>query len=370
MPMTDRPLRILHLTAGSDAGGLSRYIYDLCTAMKAQGHDLTVAGERGAWHSLFEAAPFPWIELPLKRGPISLWKSATVLERYCIDHQIDLIHAHYRRTTLVSKILKRRLALPVLFTLHVTGISLRGVNRLLSNFGDVTHAASSEAKRWLIDEARVPESQIVVIPHGIDPVKFPLSSPDDQLTARRELGLSAEKLVAGFIGRFDYPKNEEWMIDLAGASRHVIPALHVVLIGEGPHEPALRQRIKRERLEDRVTILPYGDPRGVYRASDAILLTSGAEGFSLVNTEAMSTGRPVLRTRTAGTSEQIIEGVTGCSVEINRDAFISASLRFLGQGREKLRQMGLAGADLVRQRLTFDRQLGCTLDLYRSMLAK
>lgn len=369
MAMTDRPLRILHLTAGSDAGGLSRYIYDLCIAMKGQGHDLAVAGEPGAWHSLFEAAPFPWIELPLKRGPIALWRSANALERYCVEHRIDLIHAHYRRTTLVSKILKRRLGLPVLFTLHVTGISLHGLNRVLSNFGDITHAASSEARRWLIEQARVPESRIVVIPHGIDPAKFPLSPPEDQLAARREMGLPEDKLIAGFVGRFDYPKNEEWMLDLAAAARDSLPNLHVVMIGEGPHEPALRRRIARGGLADRVTILPYGDPTSVYRASDAILLTSQAEGFSFVNTEAMSTGRPILRTRTAGTAEQIVEGVTGRSVEIDRDAFVRAGLEFLGQGREKLRRMGLAGAELVRQRFTFDRQLAQTLDLYRSMLA-
>ena len=44
----NRPLRILHLTAGSDAGGLSRYIYDLGTAMIAKGHAVSVAGQRGA----------------------------------------------------------------------------------------------------------------------------------------------------------------------------------------------------------------------------------------------------------------------------------------------------------------------------------
>jgi glycosyltransferase involved in cell wall biosynthesis len=367
--MTDRPLRILHLTAGSDAGGLSRYIYDLCVAMQARGHDVTVAGERGAWHSLFENAPFPWIELPLKRGPLALWRSANVLERYCREHKIDLIHCHYRRTTLVSKILKRRLGIPVLFTLHVTGISLSGINRFLSNFGDLTHAASSEARRWLIETAHVPPDHVVVIPHGIDPAKFPFSSPQDQLVARRELRLPADVLIAGFVGRFDYPKNEEWMLDLAAAARESLPGLHIVMIGEGPHEGLLRRRIARENLGSTVTILPYGDPHAVYRASDAILLTSRAEGFSFVNTEAMSTGRPVLRTRTAGTAEQIIEGVTGRSVAIDRDAFVRGALEFLGQGRERLRAMGLAGAEHARQHLTFDRQLAETLSLYRAMIA-
>ncbi len=68
-------MRILHLTAGSDAGGVSRYIFDLCSAMSAAGHQVAVAGERGAWHDLFAAAPFPWIDAPLKGGPLTLLRA-------------------------------------------------------------------------------------------------------------------------------------------------------------------------------------------------------------------------------------------------------------------------------------------------------
>lgn len=367
--VADRPLHILHLTAGSDAGGLSRYIHDLSLAMVERGHRITVAGERGAWHGLFEKAPWPWLELPLKRGPLALYRSAAVLERYIRDNPVDLIHAHYRRTTLVSRLLKRRLGLPVLFTLHVTGISLRGFNSFLSDFGDHTHVASAEARQWLIDAARLPAERITVIPHGIDPARFPLSDAADQRQARGALGLPEEALVAGFVGRFDYPKNEAWMLELAQAARGTLADLRVVMIGEGPHEQKLRRLIRRRGLGQRVMLLPYGDPRPVYRAADAILLPSRAEGFSLVNTEAMSTGRPVLRTRTAGTALQIIEGVTGRSVAIERRAFVAGALAFLAD-RAALRGMGLAAAQHVRQHLTFAQQLEQTLALYRRMRGK
>src|SRR5436309_3207700 len=42
---TGQQLRILHVTNGSDAGGLSRYVYDLCAAMHEQGHEVAVAGQ-------------------------------------------------------------------------------------------------------------------------------------------------------------------------------------------------------------------------------------------------------------------------------------------------------------------------------------
>src|SRR5580692_345443 len=92
-----RPLRILHLTAGSDAGGLSRYVFDLSMAMHAKGHDVTVAGQRGAWHWLFDSAPFPWIDVPLKGSAFALRRAADQLKAHLDKHPVDLLHVHYRR---------------------------------------------------------------------------------------------------------------------------------------------------------------------------------------------------------------------------------------------------------------------------------
>src|SRR5690606_6605106 len=159
---------ILHLTAGSDAGGLSRYIFDLSSAMRAAGHYVTVAGQRGAWHWLFEDAPFPWIDLPLKGGPVALWAAARQLREWMRDHPVDVIHTHYRRPTLVA----RRLGRPVLYTLHLSHLSLAFPRGLLSDFGDHTHVASEEALEWLTRAAAVPAERATLIPHCIAPSRF------------------------------------------------------------------------------------------------------------------------------------------------------------------------------------------------------
>src|SRR5438045_244688 len=117
----EKPLRILHLTAGSDAGGLSRYIFDLSFAMHARGHQVAVAGQRGAWHWLFETAPFPWIDAPLKGGPFALRKATRILNEYLAAHPVDLLHVHYRRSALVARRVQQQghPKLPILYTLHL-----------------------------------------------------------------------------------------------------------------------------------------------------------------------------------------------------------------------------------------------------------
>ena len=370
---TGRPLRILHVTNGSDAGGLSRYIYDLCMAMHEQGHSVAVAGQRGAWHWLFEKAPFQWIDIPAKGGPLSLMRSASVLREYVGSHPVDILHTHYRRGTLISRRLQKQMLpevrLPILYTLHLSHIAIGWPQRVFSDFGDRTHVASEQARKWLIDEAHIDAARIKLIPHGIDPAAFPLADAATRAAARASLGLKADDRVGVFVGRLDYPKNVEWILDIAEASRQSLPQLRLLLAGEGPHEASLKSAITARGLSERVRLLGHREPLPIYQAADALLLPSLREGFSLVTAEAMSVGVPVLRTNTSGTGELIVEGITGCSTPIDHDAFVAAAIKFLGDG-DKLRTMGVAAAGHIREHLSFSLQLERTVAMYREFLAK
>jgi glycosyltransferase involved in cell wall biosynthesis len=334
---------------------VSRYLFNLCEAMHALGHTVSVAGQRGAWNP------------PLKRGFVALRRSAARLSHHLEKQPVDLVHAHYRKAAIVGRLLARRFDIPMLFTLHLTGIPMRGFWRWFSDFGDHAHAPSRMARQWLMDRADLDKNRITVIPHGIDPQAFPVADQRQRSESRAALGVADDALVAAYVGRFDDPKNEDWLIDLAIACRLRIPDLHVLLMGQGPHHAGLRRRLEQEALTDRVSILPYGDPLPVYRAADAVLLPSSHEGFSFVTTEAMSVGRPVLRTATAGTVEHIIEGVTGRSVPVDHDAFVRGACEFL-EDRRTLARMGQASARHVREHLTFQKQLDRTLALYRSLI--
>ncbi|MCC7351642.1 MAG: glycosyltransferase family 4 protein [Phycisphaerales bacterium] len=365
-PRDARPLRILHLVNCSDAGGLSRYVFDLCSAMHSAGHEVRVAGSPGAWHWLFESAPWPWINVPTQGWLAGLWRSAHLLRAHLAQHPVDIIHAHYRRATLVGRRLQSAGNPPLLYTLHLSHISLNWPRNLFTDFGDHVHVASADAARWLEGAVRMPADRITTIPHGIDTARFKVATGEERSAARQRLGLSPDAPVAAYVGRFDDPKNEDWILDLAAATRGVLPDLRLLLVGEGPHENHLRQRIDRENLRDRVQLVPRCDPLSVYHAIDALLLPSTREGYSLVCAEAMSTGVPVLRTKTSGTSELILQNVTGRSVEIDHDAFIRASIEFLSN-RDELRQMGAAAADHIRSHFTFDQQVQRTIELYRKM---
>jgi glycosyltransferase EpsD len=359
-------LRILHLTAGSDAGGISRYLLDLCAAMHDAGHEVTIAGERGAWHDRFAKMPWTWIDAPLKGGPLKLAKAKRILRNHLSTHPVDVIHTHYRKPTMVARRLQRQARAKILYTLHLSHIPLGGIHGWLTDFGDHVHAAASEARDWLIHDAHVPPDRITLIPHGIHTERFPQADETTRRAARQKLSVANSDLVALYAGRLDWPKNEGWLLDLAATTRQQVPNLRMLLAGDGPHAESLQRRITTEGLSDRVRLLGERDPLPLYQAADALLLPSEREGFSYSCAEAMCVGVPAIRTRTSGTKELIIEDITGRSTEIDKQKFLQAATEFLANP-SALKKMGQSASQHVRQNFTFEKQLAQTLDLYRAL---
>ena len=178
-------MRILHLTAGSDAGGVSRYIFDLCTAMQAAGHEVVVAGECADCGT--SGLPRPHGLGSKCRSKADRWdccRAVRILRKYLAEHPVDILHAHFRKAAIVGRKLQKQGRPPPLYTLHGSHIPLNGVWGWLSDFGDHVHVPSVEARQWLIDEAGVAADRITLIPHGIHLERFPV--PDEATWRERE----------------------------------------------------------------------------------------------------------------------------------------------------------------------------------------
>ncbi len=362
----EQPLRILQLTQGSRPGGVSRYLYDLCQGLQKRGHWVAIAGEHGEWHELFQDAPWPWFEVPMRGRARSLWNTAGRLTQFVREHQVQVLHGHYRKPMLAGRLVAWRCGVPLVGTLHVTDIAMSWLQRQLTVMGDCAHAPSQEARRWLIEVAHVPAKKIRVVPHGVDVEHYALADDQARAAARQALGLEPQHTVAAFVGRFDPFKNPLWLTELFDDQPH--PQWRLVMMGGGILLEQLQAEFARRGLEQQVMLLPYGDPRPVYAAADLMLQPSSREGFMLSATEAMSCGTPVLRTMTAGAVEQIIEGQTGATTPVDRPAFLAKARQMLAD-RAALRQMGLRAAAHVRQNLTQGMQIDRTIEMYRQLIA-
>jgi colanic acid/amylovoran biosynthesis glycosyltransferase len=116
------------------------------------------------------------------------------------------------------------------------------------------------------------------------------------------------------VGRLHAVKDHAFLIRACVQLRDHEIAFACVIAGEGPERPHLESLIRKNHLEQHVTLLGHVPQEGIdslYRQADLVVLTSRSEGLPLVLMEAMVRGRIVLAPAITGIPEIVIPGKTG-----------------------------------------------------------
>jgi len=183
------------------------------------------------------------------------------------------------------------------------------LRRILSPLVTRFVAVSRDLERWLVEDVRLPARKVLTIHNGVQLDRFARNSLPE---ARRALGLPAEALIIGTVGRLDPVKDQAGLVRSFAALLPTHPDAFLVLAGDGPCRPDLSRLIGELGVERRVRLLgDRPDVPLVLSAMDLFVLPSIAEGMSNTVLEAMATGLPVIATRVGGNPELVEDGVTG-----------------------------------------------------------
>jgi len=121
------------------------------------------------------------------------------------------------------------------------------------------------------------------------------------------MGLPEDKLILFTVRNLVPRMGLENLISAFGIVQDGRIDLLLVIGGEGPLEPALKEQTKRCGVEDCVRFagyIPDQDLPAYYQMADLFILpTTALEGFGLVTVEALASGLPVLGTPVGGTRE-------------------------------------------------------------------
>lgn len=172
------------------------------------------------------------------------------------------------------------------------------------------------------------DKKIVIVPYGIDE---PISYPDLVDEIKKEY--PNKKIVFG-MGRLSAYKGYDYLID----AMKELPEEYVCLIGgKGPLHDQLENHIKEQGLEDRVKLLGFLGDEHVSAYHDASILfcmpsINNGESFGIVQTEAMSHGRPVVTTKVpmSGVSWVNADGISGINVPVKDSHALAEAILTLG----------------------------------------
>jgi teichuronic acid biosynthesis glycosyltransferase TuaC len=207
----------------------------------------------------------------------------------------DLIDAHYFYPDGVAAVLLgHALGRPVVVTARGSDLNViaeyaapRRWIRWSARQADGLVAVSSGLKRRLV-ALGVVEERVNVLRNGVDLALF---RPADRDTARRALGLTRPTLLA--VGNLVGLKRHRMMVEaLVG-----LPAVDLVIVGEGPERAAIEELARERRVADRIRLLghlPQDRLPDIYSAADVLLLASTHEGWPNVLLESMACGTPVI----------------------------------------------------------------------------
>jgi glycosyltransferase involved in cell wall biosynthesis len=157
------------------------------------------------------------------------------------------------------------------------------------------------------EEGVLPD-QVEVIPNGIDPKQFDILVDSGDI--RGELGIPKDALLLGSIGRLEYQKGYDILLNaLAILNREDI---HLALIGTGSKEKVLRYQAQRLGLSLRTHFLGYReDVIPLLKSFDLYVQPSRFEGMPNALMEAMAAGCPVIATAIDGIPELIYDEIHG-----------------------------------------------------------
>lgn len=192
-------------------------------------------------------------------------------------------------------------------------------------------------------------ARMAVIPNCVDTDRF---RPGAALrrAARLTLGLPAGALVIGVAARLSVQKRPAALLALFVLLRRRFPQLHLVMMGTGPLEAALRESVERAGLTPCVVFTGFvAAIEQLLPALDLHILMSRNEGFGIATIEAMACGVPAVATDVPGSADILRDSGGGVLVPANDIAAAAAIVADLLEHPERRATMAILARSEAEQ---------------------
>jgi glycosyltransferase involved in cell wall biosynthesis len=198
-------------------------------------------------------------------------------------------------------------------------------------------------------------------------VPTPVRSPAE---VRAAYGVdSGERLVVS-VARLHPQKDLPMLLDAVDHVRRRVDGVRLVIVGEGPEEKTLRQRVDASDLGNVVTFAgARASAADELAAADVVAISSSWESGPLVLFEAMQLGRPVVATAVGAVPDVVTDGETGRVVPPGDVGAFADALTELLTDASWANALGDAGRLSIAASYGPDAMAAATEAVYRELLA-
>ncbi len=225
----------------------------------------------------------------------------------------------------------------------------------------------SEESRRGFERAGISPAKLYVVRNGIKPPQ----GIANRNAVLADLGLFSDARMVLTVGRMTHQKGYPYLLDAVPSVLAQHPRTFFLVAGVGHEEENLKAQVERLGITANVFFLGRrGDVPRLMAACDLFVLPSLFEGLPLVVLEAMSMGKPVIGTRVCGTSEAVIDRVTGALVEPKNALALADAIIAALDDAELRARWGVAGKKRVANYFMAERMAHETSAVYSKLLKR
>jgi glycosyltransferase involved in cell wall biosynthesis len=220
--------------------------------------------------------------------------------------------------------------------------------------------------RRLVDDYGYSVGRIRVVHNGIHFREHPLDDVTRQ-RIRQSVGVQDSDVLLGYFGRLTRQKGVDLLIEALAR----LPARYKLIIaGDGPSEPALRQLALERVHPERIRFLGFLDqPDDSMAACDVIAVPSTwQEACSRVVIEALNQGTPVIGTRVGGTPELVEDGIEGKIISAGSVDELADAARLIGESDATRLRFSAAARQRASSQFRLERVTERYAELYSELV--
>lgn len=293
-------------------GGADKFNLDAIKGLKEHGYKIsiiTTVSSVNDWQYLFSEITDDIYNLPEFLDPNNY---LLYVEHYIRSRGIDAIMV--TNSTLgyymIPYIRNEFPHIPIIDYVHMEEWYWRGggharSSAVMNPFLDMTYVCNSATRQAMIDAFNVPSDKVQTMYIGVDENEF---SPDNVEGGwlYDKLGIEKDRPIVLFPCRIAEQKRPLMMVEIAKGVVEKCPEVVFAVVGDGPMEQQLQQKIKQYNLTNNVICIGRcNDMKLCYKDAQLTLVCSVKEGLSLTAYESCAMATPVISADVGGQRDLI-----------------------------------------------------------------
>lgn len=314
-----KSIRILHVVTYMGRGGLETMImnyYRHIDRNKIQFDFLVHRDFEADYDKEISALGGKIYHLP-KLNPFS-FSYRKKLNDFLEDHNYKIIHIHQDCMSSIALKVAYKRNIPIRISHSHNANQDRNIKYLIKKYfmkyipKYATHlfACGKEAGDWMFQG-----HTYKIMNNAIDSEKFKFNELLRN-KIRNECNIKNDEIIIGHVGRFDYQKNHEFIIDIFNELNGLDNQFKLMLIGTGNLENKIKEKVRELNLKNKVLFLGNRDNvNELMQAMDIFIFPSHYEGLPVTLIEAQASGLPIVKSDNVPNQCKITPNVYSLSLD-------------------------------------------------------